>query len=98
MELQKIINKFRNDNGGPFTPSREGFRVLDLKGKTFEVKHPIYIHKMNNVILSNFRINVSDEFIQNSNFNLQVPKFTEKFALNFHKYMCHYFLNFFFLS
>ncbi len=85
MELQEIINKFRQNNGGAFTPSNEGFRVLDLKGQTFQINRPIYIHKMNNVIISNFRINISEKFTQESNLNLNVPKFTDKFALNLYK-------------
>ncbi len=85
MELQKIINKFRQDNGGQYTQSNDAFRVLDLKGQTFEINHPLYIHKMNNVIFSNFRIIVSDKFTQKSNLTFPVPEFTNKFALNLHK-------------
>ena len=85
MELQKIINEFRKENGGPFTPGSDGFRVLDLKGQTFEINHPIYIHKINNVILSNFRINISEKFTQKPKLKLDVPKFTDKFALNLYK-------------
>jgi len=85
LELQKIINKFRQNNGGQYTTSNEGFRVLDLKGQTFEINHPLYIHKMNNVILANIRIIASDKFKQKSNLTFPVPEFTNKFALNLHK-------------
>lgn len=85
MELQDLINNFRENNGGQFTPSDKGFRVLDLGGKTFNIDQPIYIHKINNVIFSNFRIHVSEKFSKNSNLKFEVPKFTERFALNLYK-------------
>ena len=85
MNLQNIINQFRKNNGGPFTSSIKGLRVLDLQGKTFEISKPIYIHKVSNVIISNLRIKVSKDFSSKKNLLFEVPKFTEEFALNLYK-------------
>ena len=74
MEIQDLINNFRENNGGQFTPSDKGLRVLDLQGKTFNIDKPIYIHKINNVIFSNFRIHVSEKFYKNSIDSQEIDK------------------------